>query len=817
MKIYKLASLKQKIQQYKINDPFLIFFLRKYENLIPWGNINSSQDIVNYISSKLLPDLFKKIDVNYEGNNYLKDIDMEKEFRNNPNDPNVQQAWNLYRNDPEKSKVIILNHINEQKKRIFNSWINYFTKGNDVYADNPAFSYVVLKPIIDLSPSTSKKMTFPLNEMAVASLYEKIKNSNGAEDFRVDKQYQKEVGITQQKQMEVQKDSQQSKTNGWIRIPSKINDPNNFEKNINILTTYSIPNGWCTGSGMANPYLSKGDFYLYVVNGKAEVAIRMEGHSVAEIQGERNQRPFKYVNEIEHFVLQQKIDVKDNYHYNELMDAKKINEDIKDQEKFKQFISKIIDDPNILNHLSNENRKDPEALKNISGAILKGVMQVEEESTYNINGKLEYYIKVPEDIRSKLDDSISEIVIVSFQNTLNKQWDDKTIQKWFDSRKIQNYTSIAPNIFKDYRIESLLEYYINKYVEINPWKITNLEDNLINKIDPYKLKEINENAVVKTIEDLKEYDGKENPEAIIAKRWKEPNQADYRDYWKNHLREEYHTDFEEWEKNQVILDQLEIEDVREIYEVYNALMNAWCKYIESNIYHYEDAMDMQTEYTDFYENNTDQIPSYNDSVRMKAENLWHNKIAEDPYELDDAPEEIKYNYYEEEERQYGRHFTDLWLNYFLSDNFDKIDSYKGVNAINEMNVEQIERLSIGIINSPTAINEFDFDNLREELQISIIKKIQVSPSNYEHIISAIDINNLDDNLKKLFYNYKSNKEYWDKTKEQGQQELPFYDDVKTNTFELDDNGNRVPVYAGIKNWYILSKKINQLIRDSRIH
>jgi len=128
MKLYRIASYKDKVQKYKISDPFLIFFLQQYENMIPWKSIQSSDDINNYIGSQLLTDLYSRIDPESESNNYLKDIDLQFEFENNQQDPQIQQAFAIHREDPDKAKQTILDAINEQKRNVFTKWWNYITK-----------------------------------------------------------------------------------------------------------------------------------------------------------------------------------------------------------------------------------------------------------------------------------------------------------------------------------------------------------------------------------------------------------------------------------------------------------------------------------------------------------------------------------------------------------------------------------------------------------------------------------------------------------------------------------------------------------------
>ena len=75
----------------------------------------------------------------------------------------------------------------------------------------------------------------------------------------------------------------------------KENDPENFEANVEKLKTLSHKN-WCTKSFNAEPYLSQGDFHVYLENGEPKLGIRFIGSKIQEIQGEQNngQIPLKY-------------------------------------------------------------------------------------------------------------------------------------------------------------------------------------------------------------------------------------------------------------------------------------------------------------------------------------------------------------------------------------------------------------------------------------------------------------------------------------------------------------------------------------------
>jgi len=103
MRITITAGAKDKILQYRINDPYIKFLIFQNEKLIPWDqmqvqiskDVSRSDELINeYISNSLIGPLFRKIDSDSDvpqETYYLKDIDLEQEFRNNPNDPQVNK------------------------------------------------------------------------------------------------------------------------------------------------------------------------------------------------------------------------------------------------------------------------------------------------------------------------------------------------------------------------------------------------------------------------------------------------------------------------------------------------------------------------------------------------------------------------------------------------------------------------------------------------------------------------------------------------------------------------------------------------------
>ncbi len=80
---------------------------------------------------------------------------------------------------------------------------------------------------------------------------------------------------------------------GWIVIRSKIHNPENFEENIRKLKILSAKT-WCTKNIQAKIYLEKGDFHIYLENGKTKYCLKFEDDKITEIQNERNDTIIDY-------------------------------------------------------------------------------------------------------------------------------------------------------------------------------------------------------------------------------------------------------------------------------------------------------------------------------------------------------------------------------------------------------------------------------------------------------------------------------------------------------------------------------------------
>ncbi len=132
---------------------------------------------------------------------------------------------------------------------------------------------------------------------------------------------------------------------GWVVIPSKIHDPENFDENVEKLKTLFRKN-WCKKPFETEPNLEENDFHVYLEDGQPKLRVEFADSSIAEIRGPKNNGkiPFKYVDELVKHIKE-----------NELTLRPDIIDKIKDAEQIKQEVNKIKSD--LKDAIENEDAK----------------------------------------------------------------------------------------------------------------------------------------------------------------------------------------------------------------------------------------------------------------------------------------------------------------------------------------------------------------------------------------------------------------------------------------------------------------------------
>ena len=178
-----LESVKNRIQKYKITDPYLINFLLRYENTIPWVKIKSVEDINNYIRNVLIQMLLDRTDRTQMSSNaktfYCTKINWKRQIEIMQNaaqggNQDAVHTLSIFKSDPEKAKEMLSKQVNDSKENSFNTWNRYILNDNDVYKQHPSFQFLILNSIFSSTDNTSTAEITPLNQKVVADIFDSI-------------------------------------------------------------------------------------------------------------------------------------------------------------------------------------------------------------------------------------------------------------------------------------------------------------------------------------------------------------------------------------------------------------------------------------------------------------------------------------------------------------------------------------------------------------------------------------------------------------------------------------------------------------------
>ncbi len=176
------------------------------------------------------------------------------------------------------------NQAASQKETILKEWIHYITIENEAYT--PAMQLMIMSSITKNLKYDTNHLPPILDKRKLADTIQEIVDNCATKrnyNCNFDKLYRNNL-LSATFQSETQLDES---LNGWVMIPSKENDSENFEENVKKLQILSH-DSWCTKTYNAKPYLAAGDFHIYFEKGRAKLGLRFCDGMLAEIQGEKN-------------------------------------------------------------------------------------------------------------------------------------------------------------------------------------------------------------------------------------------------------------------------------------------------------------------------------------------------------------------------------------------------------------------------------------------------------------------------------------------------------------------------------------------------
>ena len=220
-----------------------------------------------------------------------------------------------------------------QRKAMLKEWTDYVIKDNDAY--NNAAALIILYAVTKGLRPDNDKLPPVLNKGILADCISEIDTN-----LKKDKKYTFDLNKMYQNKLQsfyLEDFDTGEKGSKWVVIPSKKHDPENFTQNVDKLKTLSHRT-WCTKSYNAEPYLSEGDFHVYLEDGKPKVGIRFVDNEIQEIQGELNNCliPYDYYDMTKDYIKENNLklssdaqkEIKESVAFNKKVE--KIKADLKD-------------------------------------------------------------------------------------------------------------------------------------------------------------------------------------------------------------------------------------------------------------------------------------------------------------------------------------------------------------------------------------------------------------------------------------------------------------------------------------------------------
>ncbi|MCX6839779.1 MAG: hypothetical protein NTX35_18510 [Verrucomicrobia bacterium] len=280
---YKWPS---KVLRYKISCPFQRMLVVKHEAQIDWSRhrIESAEALDSFLREVMLPGLKDCITPDHPKSHYCKSIHLERMLANPAQ--HINQAKQIRQCDgDEAARQFLLGHINQHKKEHFEGWWRYLMEENPLYAQHPAFQYLVLRPVLESSTAKDTRAPLPVDAEALAHLFERMQTGRVAPGTKLLSLLSEIMAFGANLAGDGKRPSFGTDCR-WVVV--KKDDANAANR----VAALSQGSGWCVASSrMAAFYLRSSDFHLLLEGGRAKVALRFSGYKAVEVQGQGNGDP----------------------------------------------------------------------------------------------------------------------------------------------------------------------------------------------------------------------------------------------------------------------------------------------------------------------------------------------------------------------------------------------------------------------------------------------------------------------------------------------------------------------------------------------
>ena len=282
-----LLSAQNKLAKLGVDSPTVFQWVARHEQKVDWNKVKTEADLRGVVSArfaeraKIEPYLLK---LDHQSDAAAKQVQALQRMAEH--DPNAANTLQQYRANPAQHWGNLVGYVNSQRVKNVGEWQTYLTQGNEEYAADPYWQDLAWD-IVDGALTSDRNhglgTTIHLNQGILAELRQSINGKTQLVSLAAN--YGKlQVEFAKASAAEVVTTASKRE---WVYIPSKTEDPVNFQANVQKYKDLSCST-WCTKTFNAEPYLSQGGAWILTEGNHSIAQIRLIGETIREIQGVKN-------------------------------------------------------------------------------------------------------------------------------------------------------------------------------------------------------------------------------------------------------------------------------------------------------------------------------------------------------------------------------------------------------------------------------------------------------------------------------------------------------------------------------------------------
>ena len=284
-----LLSAQNKLAKLGVDSPTVFQWVSRHEQQVDWNKVKTEADLRGVVSTRFAeraqvePYLLK---LNHQSDAAAKQVTALERMAEH--DPEAANTLRQYQGNPAQHWGSLVGYVNELRAANAREWQTYLTQGNEEYSKDPYWQDLAWD-IVDGALTSDRNhglgTTIHLNQGILAELRQSINGKTQLVSLAAN--YGKlQVEFAKASAAEV---VTTASAREWVYIPSKAEDPVNFEANVQKLKDLSCST-WCTKTFNAEPYLSRGGAWLLTEGSRTIAQIRLVGDKIQEIQGVKNEK-----------------------------------------------------------------------------------------------------------------------------------------------------------------------------------------------------------------------------------------------------------------------------------------------------------------------------------------------------------------------------------------------------------------------------------------------------------------------------------------------------------------------------------------------